>query len=115
MIVTVKQFEVWCGEYAQRWNKKQLWDSYCLVKDAWLNGYYKAIEACINRDELTELSQVGEDKVEVEIGSNQIGQGLPPFTKEQFKKDMQKVYGCQDLNVHVSESGLLSFQGTFKI
>lgn len=117
MKITVKQFEVWCGEYSERWNKKQLWDSYCLVKDAWLNGYYKArevIEANIDRNELIELSEIGEQKIEVEVGSNQIGQNLPPFSIEQFKKQMNACHNCTDLRVDET-NGMISFQGTFKI
>jgi hypothetical protein len=104
MKVTMKLMEKMCLDYSSRWNKKMLWDSYCLVNDAWLNGYYTG---CTN-------APYGEELVEVEIGSNQIGQGLPPFTAEQFKTEMQKVYGCEDFRVDIKD-GLVSFQGTFRI
>lgn len=104
MKVKMKAFESLCLEYASMWNKKQLWDSFCLVKDAWINGYYIGKSNNLH----------GEEEVEIEIGSNQIGQSLPPFTPEQFKKQMQKVYHCQDLRVD-EKDGLISFQGTFKV
>lgn len=112
MKVLMKQFEIWCEEYCNRWNKKTSWDFYCLVKDAWINGYKKGIK------EINELNNRGDDpgqkQVETEMVSPQIGQGAV-FSKEQFKRDMQTFYNCKDVQVNISENGLVSFQGTFKV
>lgn len=126
---TMKKFEKWCLEYAERWNKKELWDSFILVKDAWLNGYYKGRDEAISivfnqwgvshwdKDEPDTynllIEKLRNEEVEVELQSNQIGSDLPPLTSEQFKKEMLKVYGCEDLRVDV-KNGVFSFQGVFK-
>lgn len=134
MKVQIKQFEYWCMQYSERWNKKQLWDSFILVKDAWLNGYYKAREEAYKKFETawnnpnyaglpietglhilsSSVEKMGEEQVETEIGSPQIGEGLPVFTKYQFKKQMQACYDCNDIRIDVT-NGLVSFQGTFRI
>jgi hypothetical protein len=100
--IEVPEFSAWCGEFAERWNKHASWDNYCLVKDAWLNGFwkaremiqkeYEALRASCDPDYLThprtgrpveayavpadwQPSQVGEDPVTITIKSNQIGAG----------------------------------------
>lgn len=112
----MKQFEVWCGEYANRWNDRNKWDFYCLVKDAWINGFKKAREQAQHEtntnDDFLNI-ELGESIVEADIPSVQTGINKT-FTVEQFKKDFINFYGCDNINV-VVENGLVSFQGTFKI
>lgn len=90
MKVEMKQFEVWCGEYSKRWNKKELWEWYILVQDAYINGFKKArdeaeksllrkiynVDGSVETFETLEskiVKNLGEEKVEVEVSSNQIG------------------------------------------
>lgn len=103
MKISMKKIEKDCGDYAERWNKKALWDQYILVKGAWLDGYKKArqdvAEGMRNSNKVGGFNQsnynasdeeqtrfmeyyiqmyvdrLGEDVVEVDIISNQIGGG----------------------------------------
>lgn len=118
MKVSMKQFEVWCGEYAERWNDRNKWDFYCLVKDAWINGFKKARGEIVNSLPALEyfkreINNIAEETIEVDVSSQQIGINKT-FTVEQFKKDFINFYGCDNINV-VVEKGLVSFQGTFKV
>lgn len=121
MKVEMPQFAVWCGEYSRRFINK--WDYYCLVSDAWLNGFYKAKEEAYKLAESqrhvpeftpSALYCLGETKMEVEIQSNQL-HGQHILTKEQFKTDMKTHYNCDDVRVHDDGNGFFSFQGTFQI
>lgn len=126
MKVQMKRLEAWCNEYRSRWNKKHMWDLYTLVGGAWLDGFHKAREEGVKPPNLDRLpipeiiegysnyiKTLGDEPVEVEIESPQIGQDVK-FTKEQFKRDMSKFYNCEDLHVQITDKGLVSFQGTFK-
>lgn len=116
MKVSMKQFEVWCGEYSERWNDKNKWDFYCLVKDAWINGFKKAREEAEyetnTNDDFLNI-ELGECTVDVEIPSPQTGINKS-FNIQQFKRDFANFYNCDNINVVIDERGLVSFQGTFK-
>lgn len=119
--------EKWCLEYSERYNKKGSWDFYCISKDAWLNGFQKAKEVIL----LNEVSRpdgdgyyedvipvwmaktVGEELTEYKIDNNQIGHSSLS-SKEKLKQDLLLHFGCKDVMIHVSDNGIVSFQGTFK-
>lgn len=94
MEVEQKEFEIWCREYSKRW--KGNWENYCLVKDAWLAGFYTAREkgfdaiSTLNltdmavpgkeenyafRDSAEALWKLGDHKVKVVIENHQLFQG----------------------------------------
>lgn len=89
MKLKMKQLEKKCIEFAERWNKSGTWDMYALVKDAYLSGYHQARKDAeeyvreramllhngfiMNDLVADEVAKVGEEKIEVEITSNQIG------------------------------------------
>lgn len=91
MKVTMKRLEKKCIDFAERWNKGGTWDFYALVKDAYLSGYHQARKDAeeyvreramvlhngfiMNDVVADEVAKVGEEIVEVEIVSNQIGVG----------------------------------------
>lgn len=123
----IKLFIKWCNEYRERWNKASQWDSYCLVSDAWMNGFYKGREEVIKslivddpdfgKIVPPEVVNIGEEIVEVPEIHNQTGME-DKYSKmsieDKLKRDVGKFYRCDDFRVNVSEDGRVSFQGSFK-
>lgn len=115
----VKQLTVWCNEYRRRFNK--FWDTYCIAGDCYVNGYKKSQEEIYKALSLNNVDPVcldlifdiGENLVEIEKKSPQIGEGAKPLTKDLFKAEMQKYYKAE-IFVSEDEKGNLSFQGTIK-
>lgn len=73
MTVEMKEFEVWCREYSKRWNKKEQWDYFCLVKDAWISGYKKAREEGYKATGDIRITSLGESAMSVDVGNPQTG------------------------------------------
>lgn len=59
MKVTQTEMEVQCGQYSEKFKKN--WDYYCLVQDAYINGYRQAKSACLSvlQDEKNILTSSG--------------------------------------------------------
>lgn len=118
MKVKMKQFEAWCGEDTERWNKKASWDYYCIAKDLWIAGFKKAREEAVLQFtnntwdfELSYLTMLGENPIDVDLFSNQIGT-KKENPVEDFKTLIRSEYNTDDLRVTVDEDGKISFQGT---
>lgn len=77
MKTQMKKLELWCNEYRERWNKKYLWSEYCIIGDAYISGYRKACEQ-LNYNGMTVNVDPGQEVIEVEIASPQIGQNDDP-------------------------------------
>jgi hypothetical protein len=82
MIVKMKQLEAWCIEDCKQFNNRATWEFYCLAKDMWLTGYKAAREQIGKNLEINVesglyevVNDIGNNMVEVEIASNQIGMG----------------------------------------
>ena len=97
MLVKMKEYEKAALDYAERWNKSGMWDTYILIKSAFLAGYN---------------ATAWYDDVEVELGP-QIGQ-TKPLTREQFISELTQFYKIADLRVD-EKDGTISFQGTVKV
>lgn len=72
MKVKMKEYEKLCRDYAEKWNKQQTWEMYCIAKDSWLEGFNMARQLMADHAYIS-AAKLCEEEVEVEIESNQIG------------------------------------------
>jgi len=99
----VKQWGVWLNTFTKRWNKEQLWDSFCLVSDAWLDGYRNGRKG-----------EEGDVEVEVPEPTQNWQLGMEDkyskFTMQQrLERDFGKMYGCSYLKCQEDGEDILVF------
>jgi hypothetical protein len=126
-MLKTKIWGLWFQEYAKRWNKSHLWDSYILVADAWLAGYHKCKEEMIKVMTINdpnfgdicppEVVRLGDNEVEVsqqEIDEQKLQFGLldkiGQYTmQERLERDFGKMYGCQYIKTVEDGDDILVF------